>query len=100
MDFLFSGSILCIVIIYLYVFVFRYVKQIIIKKLASHCIKNDTHVEISDNFFLVTFSNGESIIAPYNEDLIYDERKVAIDINGKTKKIKLKRGFDLSKLNL
>lgn len=81
-------------------FLYQGIKRYIVKRFLIS-INSDVNIELLNTIFLITFKNGESIIVPYNEDLIYNERKLTLNINGKERIILLKRGFDpSSKLNL
>lgn len=81
-------------------YMYQKIKEYIIKNLLAS-LNSDVNIELLDTFFLITFKNGESVMVPYNEDLIYDEKKITLNIKGKERIILLKRGFDFSsKLNL
>lgn len=73
---------------------FENIKKYFISKLVLEVTKQSyTEEVIKDRLLVITFErNGESVIVPYNEDLIFDPQVVTI--NGKVYNIR--RGVDVS----
>lgn len=75
---------------------FENIKKYFISKLVLEVTKQSyTEEVIKDRLLVITFErNGESVIVPYNEDLIFDPQVVTI--NGKVYRIR--RGADVSNI--
>lgn len=75
---------------------FENIKKYFISKLVLEVTKQNYVEEvINDSLLIITFErNGESVIVPYNEDLIFDPQIVTI--NGKVYNIR--RGVDISNI--
>ena len=82
----------------IFMFNYREIKMYIMNLIIKFMLRDEYIEEIyMDKWLIITKkSNNQSIIVPYNSDLIFEEKIITID----NRELKIRRGFDIDSLNI